>query len=609
MTTDSVKIRPKPEGLDRPYVGSIIKTMSKVNVAIYRWTGGLLGSKWRVGAAFPWGVPVLLLTSIGRKSGQPRIAPLLFIEDGDNVIIVGSQGGLPKDPLWYKNLQANPECEVQIMRRKMKMKARRTTPTSLVTRPGPTGSFRSSFSSPSPESRTVIIILPGLGFQASIGAMLRSLGLVIFAVLIAPGVVRAGNSEDVVAGADVALTGGAVVANVRTGGAMWFNPAGVARLDSRSVDLTGAILSYSVASAPGSLSIESGEQSEGSYSAIQAIPRALTFVAAPRPELRWGVGFFFSRSFERFVQDQVATAEGADEPSEFYATADESKSVYHLSGTLAWKKSEKFLLGGGVDIVIATRKLTEIVTGAYAMGAGGTFNTAFNQSVAGGGLQMKLGVQWAPIKQLRIGWMAATPSYLVYLNNETTATRSLSPPGAPPQFQGTQVDDLGGGWTGVEAGLTRLGAAFLGKWGWVEADMVLSFPLNSPALGFDWKTTANARVGGVFRLTERLKLGAGFFTDLSPERAPSEFSETQIDFYGFTVGIDFANRPETPKRHGNGFYVAFAVALRYAHGSGKIAGLRFASTFPNPASVPAQINIVRATVNDLGINLALKASF
>ncbi len=128
MTTDSVKIRPKPDGLDKPYVGSIIKTMSKANVAIYRWTGGLLGSKWRVGAAFPWGVPVLLLTTIGRKSGQPRIAPLLFIEDDDNVIVVGSQGGLPKDPLWYRNLQANPECEVQIMRRKMKMKARTATP-------------------------------------------------------------------------------------------------------------------------------------------------------------------------------------------------------------------------------------------------------------------------------------------------------------------------------------------------------------------------------------------------------------------------------------------------------------------------------------------------
>ena len=439
--------------------------------------------------------------------------------------------------------------------------------------------------------------------------MLWSVGVLVFSMLVVPAIAKAGNSEDVVAGSDVALTGGAVVANVHTGGAMWFNPAGVARLDSRSVDLTGAVLSYSIASAPGSLSIESGEQSEGDYSAIQAIPRALTFVAAPRPTLRWGVGFFFSRSFDRFVQDTVATAAGATEPSEFFATADEAKSLYHLSGTVAWKKSEKFLLGGGLDIVVASHKATEIVTGAYAAGAGGTFNRSLNQSVAGGGLQMKLGLQWAPIKQVRIGWMAATPSYLVYVDNETTATQSLSPPNGPPQFQGTQIDEISGSWAGVEVGVTRLGAAYLGKWGWVEADLVLSFPLNTPELGIDRTTTANARLGGIFRLTERMKLGAGFFTDLSPEQTPDEFGESQIDFYGFTLGIDFANRSAPPMGDEDGFYLAFAVALRYSHGSGQLAGVSFPSAFPDPPGQPGQLNPVNVKINEFGINLALKAAF
>jgi len=439
--------------------------------------------------------------------------------------------------------------------------------------------------------------------------MLRALGVFVAAFFVVPTVVRAGNSEDVVAGSDVALTGGAVVANVHTGGAMWFNPAGVARLDSRSVDLTGAVLSYSIASAPGSLSIESGEQSAGDYSAVQAIPRALTFVASPKPALRWGIGFFFSRSLDRFVQDTVATATDSTEPSEFFATADQAKSLYHLSGTLAWKKSEKFLLGGGLDIVIASKKATEIVTGAYGSGAAGTFNQSMNQSIAGGGLQMKLGLQWAPIKQVRIGWMAATPSYLVYLDNETTATRSLSPPNAPPQFEGTQIDEIGGAWAGVETGLTRLGIATLGKWGWVEADLILSFPLETPELGIDKKTTANARLGGIFRLTERLKIGAGFFTDLSPERTPDEFGESQIDFYGFTLGIDFANRAEPPKRGEDGFYLAFAAAFRYSHGSGQLAGVTFPSTFPQPPGQPGQLNPVNVTINEFGINLAVKAAF
>ncbi len=128
MSTGVVKIKPKPDGLDKPYVVKIIKTMSAVNTAAYQWTGGLLGSTWRVGSAFPWGVPLLLLTTIGRKTGLPRTLPLLFIEEGDNIIVVGSRGGLPTEPLWYKNLVAKPECEVQIKRRKLKVNARTASP-------------------------------------------------------------------------------------------------------------------------------------------------------------------------------------------------------------------------------------------------------------------------------------------------------------------------------------------------------------------------------------------------------------------------------------------------------------------------------------------------
>ena len=128
MSTDTVKIKPRPEGMDKPYVETIIKVMSQVTTSVYGWSGGLLGSTWRVGSAFPWGIPVLLLTTIGRKSGLPRTLPLLFIEEGDRIIVVASKGGLPSEPLWYKNLVANPECDVQIKRRKMKMSARTASP-------------------------------------------------------------------------------------------------------------------------------------------------------------------------------------------------------------------------------------------------------------------------------------------------------------------------------------------------------------------------------------------------------------------------------------------------------------------------------------------------
>jgi deazaflavin-dependent oxidoreductase (nitroreductase family) len=73
-------------------------------------------------------VPVLLLTTIGRKSGQPKTTPLLYLEDGERVVIVGSQGGMPKHPQWYLNLTQNPEVTVQVGRRVRKMRARVAKP-------------------------------------------------------------------------------------------------------------------------------------------------------------------------------------------------------------------------------------------------------------------------------------------------------------------------------------------------------------------------------------------------------------------------------------------------------------------------------------------------
>lgn len=117
----------KPKGLDAPATVTIIKWMSKFNVAAYRATNGKLGSKWRVGSAFPRGLPICLLTTTGRKSGEERISPLLFLEDSNNVILVASQGGLPKNPMWYLNVKADPVVKVQINARIRSMTARVAT--------------------------------------------------------------------------------------------------------------------------------------------------------------------------------------------------------------------------------------------------------------------------------------------------------------------------------------------------------------------------------------------------------------------------------------------------------------------------------------------------
>jgi deazaflavin-dependent oxidoreductase (nitroreductase family) len=104
----------KPEGLDSPVTVKVIKYMAKAQVRVFKLTNGRVGSKWRIGAGFRKPVPTLLLDHVGRKSGSTFTTPLLYLEDGPNLVIVASQGGLPKNPQWYPNLVAQPDTTVRI---------------------------------------------------------------------------------------------------------------------------------------------------------------------------------------------------------------------------------------------------------------------------------------------------------------------------------------------------------------------------------------------------------------------------------------------------------------------------------------------------------------
>ena len=104
----------RPDGLDSPLTARIIKYGAKAQVAFFRLTNGRVGSKWRVGAGFKNPVPTLLLEHAGRKSGTRYTTPLLYLEDGRDLVVVASQGGLPRNPQWFANLVANPDTSVHL---------------------------------------------------------------------------------------------------------------------------------------------------------------------------------------------------------------------------------------------------------------------------------------------------------------------------------------------------------------------------------------------------------------------------------------------------------------------------------------------------------------
>lgn len=114
----------RPAQLDSPMVSTIIKVGSRLNTRLYRISGGRLGKTWRIGAGLSKPVAVCLLTTTGRRTGEPRTVPLLYLRGGDRFVFVASQGGLPKNPAWYLNLTADPAVVIEVGRERFEMVAR-----------------------------------------------------------------------------------------------------------------------------------------------------------------------------------------------------------------------------------------------------------------------------------------------------------------------------------------------------------------------------------------------------------------------------------------------------------------------------------------------------
>jgi deazaflavin-dependent oxidoreductase (nitroreductase family) len=101
----------------------VIRRVMAGHTFLYRASGGLIGHH------VPGAPPTLLLTHVGAKSGQKRVSPLSYTKgDGDDLVLVASKGGYPKNPAWFHNLKANPDTTVQVGREHRSVHARVATP-------------------------------------------------------------------------------------------------------------------------------------------------------------------------------------------------------------------------------------------------------------------------------------------------------------------------------------------------------------------------------------------------------------------------------------------------------------------------------------------------
>jgi F420H(2)-dependent quinone reductase len=108
----------QPRFMNSRYSDIFFKWMSRINTFMYRRSNGE-----GLGGTFQ-SIPVALLTTTGRRTGQPRVSPLYFLRDGDRVVVAASRGGSDKNPMWYLNIKANPKVQVQIKKEVLNLNAR-----------------------------------------------------------------------------------------------------------------------------------------------------------------------------------------------------------------------------------------------------------------------------------------------------------------------------------------------------------------------------------------------------------------------------------------------------------------------------------------------------
>jgi deazaflavin-dependent oxidoreductase (nitroreductase family) len=97
-----------------------LRSMSVLHRTLYRLTGGRAVGK-------VWNLPILLLTTTGRKSGAARTTPLCYFPDGDDLVVVASNGGMDWYPDWWLNLLSEPQATVEIGRTRRRVVARAAT--------------------------------------------------------------------------------------------------------------------------------------------------------------------------------------------------------------------------------------------------------------------------------------------------------------------------------------------------------------------------------------------------------------------------------------------------------------------------------------------------
>jgi len=435
---------------------------------------------------------------------------------------------------------------------------------------------------------------------------LSIVGAVLAGTALPASSVTAGNEEGVLIGNEAAMSGGAVTAVIDDGTAVWFNPAGLAHVTRTSVDASGSATQLRIAETPELLSSASGASADGGYYELNGIPSAVTGARLLEPGLVLAFGIFVPSAVNHTDRVQLRdTVDGVT--TTWQLVQQENVQQYYGGISLGWSASSNVRVG--LSVLGLYRQISTV--SQFFGGADGTDGfvdgVSALSSLQSAGVGLALGVQWEMVPGLHLGASIRSPALqLGVLRRSTFTAIAASRDGIifePGDDMGLVPRvDL------VTPAQLRTGLALRLDRGWVAIDVDISHEMSALELGIERPWLVNVRVGGRYEVDPGVSVGAGLFTDLSPVRRIQTYGETQIDFYGGSLGLEL----HTPHRMAEGEQAPTIVfsqtfALRYAFGLGTIGGLRFDTTQPEDSQI--SINGTRTTVHELGLHVGSALDF
>ena len=410
---------------------------------------------------------------------------------------------------------------------------------------------------------------------------------------------RAGNVDSYYLSGEAALLAGAITASARGGGAAWDNPAGLASLPGLRFDASINAFSLRFGGRP-DFNAGGGSQVERlTKPDFNIVPSGLT-VTYRMGNVGLALGLFVPQQHETFLRTRVAIPAMPGQVT-FAIDSYEKIQDYAAGPSFGVKLAPSVDFGASL---FATYHNQLSIVGLDVAAESTTNQALFAHQTLDAqqlGLQGVLGLQLHPRRGTDLGFTLRLPAFQVLQLSQSVAIQASAQSGAQAFVANESAFEQGERFSTSQVAPMRLHAGVAHDFGGTRLAFDGSYqaPLRNAALFLDWGPTLNARIGGKRRMSDKITLGGGLYTDRSPLRAVRNFGDSELDFYGITLAFDWSTHYDVsaidgqvlaaPRKLRFGTTIAFSYALGVGHlVSGEFAnGPEGASIAEVPASVVA----------------------